>query len=322
MPCQCFFAIIHTGGGIKLSENRLFKIIYYLLDKGQATARELSEKFEVSVRTIYRDLDRISGAGLPVYTVAGRGGGIRLHDRFVLNKSLLSEQEMQDIVTAVQSLSAVQYPDTEDILSKLRATFQLENSNWIEVDFSRWGSDEGQERQKFNHLKHALLKQLQIHFRYHNSSGQVSERDCQPLKLIYRDRAWYLYAHCLTRNAARLFRISRIKELQLTAIRFERPLTEEPSVFPAPCEMEELVNVELCFPRSAGYRVYDTFDDSAITPGETKLIVRAALPRNEWLYSFILSFGDQITIKSPLSLKTEIAKRLKTALAHIKEEDT
>ena len=80
--------------------------------------------------------------------------------------------------------------------------------------------------------------------------------------------------------------------------------------------------MELCFPRSAGYRVYDTFDDSAITPGETKLTVRAAFPRNEWLYSFILSFGDQITIKSPLSLKTEIAKRLKTALAHIKEEDT
>ena len=80
-----------------MTESRLFKIIYYLMEKGQATAPELAEKFEVSVRTIYRDIDRNSGAGVPVYSVAGRTGGIRLLDRFVLEKSLLSEEEMRDI---------------------------------------------------------------------------------------------------------------------------------------------------------------------------------------------------------------------------------
>ena len=75
---------------IAMIESRLFKIIYHLMEKGQATAPELAEKFEVSVRTIYRDIDRISGAGVPVYSVAGRSGGIRLLDRFVREKSLLS----------------------------------------------------------------------------------------------------------------------------------------------------------------------------------------------------------------------------------------
>ena len=90
-----------------MSESRLFKILYYLLDKGTVTAPELAKKFEVSVRTIYRDIDMLSGAGIPVYTTTGHGGGIHLFDNFVLKKSLLSEQEMQDILIGVQSLSAV-----------------------------------------------------------------------------------------------------------------------------------------------------------------------------------------------------------------------
>ena len=102
-------------------ESRLFKIIYHLMEKGQATAPELAEKFEVSVRTIYRDIDRISGAGVPVYSVAGRSGGIRLLDRFVLERSLLSEEEMRDILFGLQSLAAVQNSDMETVLSKLRA---------------------------------------------------------------------------------------------------------------------------------------------------------------------------------------------------------
>ena len=81
-----------------MSESRLFKILYYLLDKGTVTAPELAKKFEVSVRTIYRDIDMLSGAGIPVYTTTGHGGGIHLLDNFVLKKSLLSEQEMQDIL--------------------------------------------------------------------------------------------------------------------------------------------------------------------------------------------------------------------------------
>lgn len=313
--------MIVKGGGIKLSENRLFKIVYYLLDKGQATAAELAEKFEVSVRTIYRDLDMISSAGLPVYTIAGRGGGIRLYDRFVLDKSLLSEQEMQDIVIGVQSLSAVRYPDTEDILSKLRATFQMEDANWIEIDFSRWGSDEGEERQKFYDLKRALVNRLQIHFRYYNSASRVSERDCQPLKLVYRDRAWYLYAYCLMREECRLFRVSRMKELRLTDTHFERTLDTETSVFPKVDEMEELIEVELRFPKAVGFRVYDVFDDSAITDGEMELTVKVSLPDNEWLYGFLMSFGDQVTIEKPLELRAKIAGRYETALRHIKEKD-
>lgn len=303
-----------------MTESRLFKIIYYLMEKGQATAPELAEKFEVSVRTIYRDIDRISGAGVPVYSVAGRSGGIRLLDRFVLEKSLLSEEEMRDILFGLQSLAAVQNSDMETVLSKLRATFQMADTSWIEVDVSRWGCDPERERMDFNVLKQAVMTRRQIHFKYYGSNGMVSERDCRPYRLIYKDKAWYLYGWCLAREDCRLFRLSRIKEIVLTGIQFDRiPEGTEPDLTRWENEPEP-VSVVLRFPEEAASRVYDVFDDRAVTECGGELTVRAVIPDNEWLYGFLMSFGDKVTVLSPLSLKRAVEKRLKSALQHYEEK--
>ena len=90
-----------------MHESRLFKILYYLLDKGRATAPELAARFEVSARTIYRDIDALSGAGIPVYTEAGRGGGICLMNHFVLDRAMFTEAEKQDILSALQSVAVI-----------------------------------------------------------------------------------------------------------------------------------------------------------------------------------------------------------------------
>ena len=304
-----------------MSESRLFKILYYLLDKGTVTAPELAKKFEVSVRTIYRDIDMLSGAGIPVYTTTGHGGGIHLLDNFVLKKSLLSEQEMQDILIGVQSLSAVQYPDTDGVMSKLKATFQIAESDWIEIDFSRWGSIVEKEKQYFEMLKRSILGRQEIQFLYYNSLGEVSQRRCQPLKLVYKDKAWYLYAYCLKRNDYRLFRISRIKELLVTDQYFKSHSEMKESVFSLMEEMGKPITIELSFPKEVSYRVYDTFEDDVIKWNGQEIRVNVTLPETEWLYSFIMSFGNQISILYPVSLKEKIIERYKIALKHF-EEDT
>lgn len=304
-----------------MSESRLFKILYYLLDKGTVTAPELAKKFEVSVRTIYRDIDMLSGAGIPVYTTTGHGGGIHLLDNFVLKKSLLSEQEMQDILIGVQSLSAVQYPDTDGVMSKLKATFQIAESDWIEIDFSRWGSIVEKEKQYFEMLKRSILGRQEIQFLYHNSLGEGSQRRCQPLKLVYKDKAWYLYAYCLKRNDYRLFRISRIKELLVTDQYFKSHSEMKESVFSLMEEMGKPITIELSFPKEVSYRVYDTFEDDVIKWNGQEIRVNVTLPETEWLYSFIMSFGNQISILYPVSLKEKIIERYKIALKHF-EEDT
>lgn len=304
-----------------MSESRLFKILYYLLDKGTVTAPELAKKFEVSVRTIYRDIDMLSGAGIPVYTTTGHGGGIHLFDNFVLKKSLLSEQEMQDILIGVQSLSAVQYPDTDGVMSKLKATFQIAESDWIEIDFSRWGSIVEKEKQYFEMLKRSILGRQEIQFLYYNSLGEVSQRRCQPLKMVYKDKAWYLYAYCLKRNDYRLFRISRIKELLVTDQYFKSHSEMKESVFSLMEEMGKPITIELSFPKEVSYRVYDTFEDDIIKWNGQEIRVNVTLPETEWLYSFIMSFGNQISILYPISLKEKIIERYKIALKHF-EEDT
>lgn len=304
-----------------MSESRLFKILYYLLDKGTVTAPELAKKFEVSVRTIYRDIDMLSGAGIPVYTTTGHGGGIHLFDNFVLKKSLLSEQEMQDILIGVQSLSAVQYPDTDGVMSKLKATFQIAESDWIEIDFSRWGSIVEKEKQYFEMLKRSILGRQEIQFLYYNSLGEVSQRRCQPLKMVYKDKAWYLYAYCLKRNDYRLFRISRIKELLVTDQYFKSHSEMKESVFSLMEEMGKPITIELSFPKEVSYRVYDRFEDDVIKWNGQEIRVNVTLPETEWLYSFIMSFGNQISILYPISLKEKIIERYKIALKHF-EEDT
>ena len=131
-----------------MKESRLFRIVYYLLDKGHATAPELAEKFEVSIRTIYRDIDVISSAGIPVYVTTGRNGGIEILDSYVLEKSIFSDKEKQDIMAALQSLAVIDNTYEKEILIKLSALFNIRSENWFEVDFSRWGG-KTQDNDKF-----------------------------------------------------------------------------------------------------------------------------------------------------------------------------
>ena len=175
--------------------SRLFKIIYYLLNKGQATASELSEKFEVSVRTIYRDIDALSEAGIPVYTGAGRSGGIRLLGDFVLDRAVLSEEEKKEVLSALSSLSVTGNYFEKAALEKLSALFQSSSEDWYEVDFSRWGN-KGFDNKKFELLKSAVIHRKSVKIHYAGSSGAAGERIVQPCKLAYKSKAWYLKAFC------------------------------------------------------------------------------------------------------------------------------
>lgn len=170
-----------------MQESRLFKIVYHLLYKGQATALELATKFEVSVRTIYRDIDVLSGAGIPIYTETGRNGGIYLKDNFVLDKVVLSEQEKQEILMGLQSLSIVGSVHEKDILPKLSALFNIHTENWFEVDFSRWGSN-SYDNEKFELLKTAIINHKVIQIIYINSYGVENQRKIKPLKLFYKSK--------------------------------------------------------------------------------------------------------------------------------------
>ena len=288
-----------------MQESRLFKIVYYLLNKGQATAPELAEKFEVSVRTIYRDVDALSEAGIPVYAEAGRNGGIHLMKDFVLNKTVLSKQEKQEILTALQSIHSVQNMGSSETLQKLSALFRLSSHNWLEVDFSRWGSRES-DNKKFELLKSAVIHKKCMQIRYASSYEAISERVVHPYKLVYKARAWYLQAFCTVRQDWRTFRCNRILDLQILNESF--PHRE----FPKSAESYEgkADQITLRFPKEMTYRVYDEFDETQIQRQDNgDLIVSARMSADKWLVGFLLSFGTQVDVLSPAHLKNALAQQ-------------
>lgn len=290
-----------------MQESRLFKIVYYLLDKGHATASELADRFEVSVRTIYRDIDALSGAGIPIYTEPGRNGGICLMSDFVLNRAVVSDTEKQEILTAVQSLSTMQLIGSENTLDKLSALWGVPAENWLEVDFSRWGDRQG-DNQKFKILKSAIVDQRCVKITYAGSAGAVGERTIEPLRLMYKGTAWYLKAYCKKRQDYRIFKLTRIMRLKLLDTVFS------PRSFP---EWEDSLQdkyrqITLRFPKSLAYRVYDEFSAEEVRQEENgDLVVSVRMPEDDWLTGFLLSFGTQVEVIEPAYLRDVLAKQAK-----------
>lgn len=301
-----------------MQESRLFQIIYYLLDNGLTTAPELAQKLEVSVRTIYRDIDALSAAGIPVYTEPGRNGGIRLMNDFVLNKVILSDKEKQDILSSMQNLSIANSDYTRTLLDKLSALFNLPAENWYEVDFSRWNKTT-QDNEKFETIKYAVIHHIVTKIFYVSSSGQRKERCIQPLKLFYKSKEWYVKAFCLENQDFRLFKMNRIIRYELLNETFT------PMTFPDKTAPEESMPdksaavlssdapeslIRLRFSKEASYRVYDEFDESQIeVQSDGTLIACAVMPQDEWLTGYLLSFGTQVEIIEPLYLRNILAKR-------------
>ncbi len=291
-----------------MEQSRLFKIVYHLLEKGKSTAPELAKKFEVSIRTIYRDLDTISAAGIPIYATQGKGGGIFIMSDFVLNKSLLSEQEKEQILMALQGISATEHNQTDELLMKLSGLFQSKVTNWIEVDFSEWYKNTPNYN-VFNLIKNAIFNQNMITFSYFAQEGNYSNRTVEPIKLIFKNKDWYLYGFCLLRNDFRFFKLTRIKDLEISSDTFIREVKSSHEIETV-IKNKNFIHAKLKFSPKVAFRVYDEFTDNVSKDNQGNLYVNIDLPDNETLFSYILSFGDNVEILEPDYLRHSMKEKL------------
>lgn len=286
-----------------MSDSRLFKILYYLLDREHATAPELAAEFEVSPRTIYRDVEALSSAGIPIYAEPGRNGGIYLLQDFILDRAVLSENEKQEVLTALQSISATGYIGGKEMLTKLSALFHINTRNWLEVDFSRWGKC-ACDNSKFDILKTAVIQCKEIEIVYENTNSERSTRIIQPLKISYKSKEWYLKAFCKEKQDFRIFKLNRILKLKLLENTFvPRPYPEEKNN-----DQQPYHQIVLLFSKEIAYRVYDEFDETEIEYQKNgDLVVHAEMPVDQWLIGYLLSFGTQVEIIEPKYLKNVLA---------------
>lgn len=300
-----------------MKNDRLFQILYLLLEKGTMTAPQLAARLEVSVRTVYRDVEALSMAGVPIYATAGKGGGIALLAGYTFDKSLLSDAEQDNLLFAVQSLKAADQ-HVDGLLQKLGSTFQKPTIDWIAVDFSRWGMHDI-DTERFELLKNAILTRQVLAMTYCGASGEKAVRRIHPLRLLYKDKHWYLQAFCEKADDFRLFKIGRILQLTPTEEHFVQPDMEllpplEPSTPPAVC-----TPIRLRFSPRAAFRVYDEFDPNRVVcEADGTLCLDVNFPIDDWVIRYLFSFGTDMEIVSPQSLRQALFSYAEKIAAHHK----
>ena len=295
-----------------MKENRYFQMIYLLLDKGQMTAPELADYFEVSIRTIYRDIDILSSAGIPIYATQGKGGGIAIQDSYVLKKSLLSEQEQKQILMALQGIRVLEDEQINMLLSKLSGVFQRQQGNWLEIDFSTW-TKSGAGKHNFQLLQSAIWKSRIVSFSYYSGKGEQTKRIIEPHKLVFKTSDWYLYGYCTLRKDFRFFKLTRIRDLKLQDAEFMRETPEH--IFERSDEFEmKTVQVTLLFDAVISHELYEKFDEEVSEQEDGSLLVTTILPDNELLYSYVLSCRERVEVLSPPYVRDNVRKRVRKML--------
>jgi predicted DNA-binding transcriptional regulator YafY len=278
------------------------------LNKNRVTAKELAERFSVSTRTIYRDIDVISLAGIPIYTEKGKGGGISLLPDFVLCKSVFSENEQNEILSMLQGLTQIQSADADRVLHKLSAIFNKTAANWLEVDFSDWSY----EREDYwGSFKTAILQRRITEFDYYSTYSEKTHRRVEPIQLWFKSKAWYLKAYDLTKQDMRLFKLTRMQGLALTDETFDERdlLATVPSQQPSSKQKQD-VNLRLRISGEMAYRVLDEFAGCVEEQeADGSYIISLCWPEDNWVYGTILSFGEYIEVLEPPHVRDIIREK-------------
>lgn len=290
--------------------NRLLEITTILLNKKTITASELAERFGVSTRTIYRDIDVLSASGVPVYATQGTNGGISILEDYTVNRTALSNSEKDSILFALQTLQSTKYPEVDVVLEKLGSIFNNTATDWISIDFSPWGVNPNAYN-KFTDIKTAILQSRVIEIDYINTYNLKSRRKIEPMRLIFKSQAWYLWGFCLEKQDYRTFRISRIKRVEITDETFDRSKAHVIEKSSAETEKEKpYTHIILQFTEEALYRLYDDFDDKWIRDnGDGTYTLEISLPEDEWAYGYILSFGCFVKVIEPDHIREIIKDR-------------
>ncbi len=298
--------------------NRQLEMVYILMNKGSVTAEELAERFEVSTRTVYRDIDSLSMAGIPVYANRGKGGGIRLMEHFVLDRRLLSKEEQGRILAALASLRETGASQDIRILEKLETFFKAEPLDWVAIDFSDWSGRRGE---LYGQIKEAILGRHVMAFDYYGQHGDMMRREVEPIQLLFKEYTWYVRAYCRIRGAMRLFKVLRMKRVEVLEESFElgqRHRMEEghsmEKAMENPASGKEGEPGEIVFriDRKEAYRVYDRFEEDEITVlprGDFEIRMRCSV--DDWVYGLILSFGPSARVLGPDWVREELAARIR-----------
>ena len=286
--------------------DRLIGILSILLQKDMVTAPELAEHFEVSRRTINRDIEDLCKAGIPIQTTQGTGGGISIMSGFNMDRTILTSKDMQMILAGLRSLDSV---SGSRYYGQLMEKIQAGSSEYISgrdsilIDLSSWYRESL--APKIESIQNAIENRQLLKFKYYASSGD-STRTIEPYYLIFRWANWYVWGWCRKRKDFRLFKLNRMAKVQVTGKSFElrdvtMPDLRTENVFPGNIRVKALFDADL------KWRLVEEFGPECFTEEEDgRLLFTADYTDMEYLTSWILTFGDKVEVLEPKELRESI----------------
>jgi len=299
--------------------DRLLSIIIYLLNRDLVSARELAEYCEVSVRTIQRDMDALGLAGIPILSIQGAQGGFGIIEGYKLDRQLMNTSDLFFILTALESISSTlknkqitaTLEKVKNLVHDYQATEIDRNKEKLFIDFSAFSIGKNSS-ELFNLLDESIENNRLIKFTYTDSHFRVSERQVEPMTIVFKWFSWYLFGFCRRRNDYRLFRLSRMENVQQLPERFERRSLDfnEFANHSDPQYSQKFIQLKLKFHPSLKIYVEDYFRSGKIEIDPAGyFIVQIGWPEDEWLYSTILSYGDKVEVLEPAYLREIILQK-------------
>lgn len=296
--------------------DRLIGIITVLLRNKKVTAPYLAEKFEVSRRTISRDIEDICKAGIPVVTEQGYNGGIYIAEGYKIDKTLLTAEELQAIFIGLKGIDSVSAVPRSSVLAdklslKNNAVFLAHDHILIDLASHYKGSL----TEKIEQLRLAIAEQYIVTFDYYYSKGE-SERLIEPYLLVFKWSAWYVFGFCAMRQDFRMFKLNRLWNLQTTDEIFSPRLISQENLDFGNCWTVE-IKLTALFDKSVKYRLIDDrgIDSYTITE-DGRLLLESNYTNYDNLLEWVLSFGNKVEVLEPESLRNDLAEQAEKILKY------
>ncbi len=290
--------------------DRQLGILSILLQRDNVTAPYLSEQFEVSRRTINRDIEDLCKAGIPIVTKQGINGGISIMEKYKMDKTLLTSSEMQDILAGLRSLDSVngtnRYGQLMEKLLPGSSDFMVGNQSVL-IDLSSWYKTSL--APKIEMIRTAIDKAKELSFNYYSPKGE-SARRIEPYYLIFRWSSWYVWGWCKGREDFRLFKLNRMDKIQISEQAFAKRQTAVPDlsderIFPGG------IRVKALFEKECKWRLIEEFGSGSFREQDNgKLLFQVDYTDKENLITWLMSFRDKAELLEPEYLRAEIRESI------------
>ena len=303
--------------------DRLVSIIMLLLEKERIGAQELADMFEVSPRTIYRDIDTINMSGIPVRSISGVCGGFEIMQEYKIDRKVFSTADLSAILMGLSSLSnMIRGDELVNALAKVKSFIPADRAkdielkaNQIYIDLSPWIGNRNIPPY-FEIIKIALKESKLLSFEYADRFGNKTARTAEPYQLVLKSSNWYLQGYCHTRNDFRLFKLSRMSNLQIQKESFTPRDYQKPQLDFTDILETMQKDIKIRIHKSVMDRVLDYCTVDNFSPdGDEHYIVRFPFIENEYYYNILFSFGDKCECLEPLPIRTEMKRRIQDIAA-------